>query len=237
MNNHCIWITGASRGIGAAIAGKMAATGSTLILSARNNDELVKTGSSLIPQGKILTLQCDITSAEQVNRTYRKIEELHGIVDILINNAGVAAFKPFSEYTENDLDLMLNTNFKGTFLCTKAVLPAMLNKKKGMIININSVAAFTVYKGSSLYSASKAAALMLSRTLREEVRGLGIKVIDILPGATLTDIWDDEDKKTFGSDMMLPEDIATTVSHLVQNFDNDRMLVEEVIIRPQKGDI
>ena len=129
----------------------------------------------------------------------------------------------------------MNTNVRGTFLCTKAVLPTMIKNRSGHIINISSVAATTIYENSSIYSASKAALLALTNCLRSEIRKYNIKVTNILPGATETPIWDSKTRQRYKNKMMSPQDIANVVFQAYNT--NKKVMIEDIVIRPIKGDL
>ncbi|MBM2815502.1 MAG: Dehydrogenase [Ignavibacteria bacterium] len=232
-----IWITGASRGIGAAIAKKLFLPDNKIILSASNEDSFKDIRKTITDDYNIIFKKCDITKPDDITTSYSEIIKQVGNIDVLINNAGVANFKLVNDLSETEFDYMFNVNTKGIFLTIKAVLPEMLRAEKGIIININSVASLKTYTGSSVYSASKAAALAISRTLREEVRQSGIKVIDIFPGAVNTDIWSDNARKKHGDVMLIPEDVAEVVREAIELSKNGRLMLEEIVLRPQNGDL
>lgn len=237
FDDTVVWITGASRGIGAAIAKKLAGQNATLILSARE----MKSFRAIQPHFRdipnVFYLPGDVSNEDDINRIYDKIYQTIGKVDVLINNAGIGVFKNFTDISLDEFESTMAVNVRGTFLCTKAVLPAMLERKSGTIINILSGAAVKAYPYSSIYAASKAAVLAMGNTLREEVRKDGIKVVNILPGATVTDIWDSASLEKFSDVMMKPEDIADAVSAVVELSANERMMFENMVIKPQNGDI
>jgi short-subunit dehydrogenase len=158
-----------------------------------------------------------------------------GSIDVLVNNAAVTYFKPFAQTTTREFDLLMATNLRGVFLCVKSVLPGMVKRKKGTIVNIVSVSATTTFLNSSAYSASKAGVLALSRCLRAEVRKKGIRVIDVLPGAVETEMWDRKARKKYGRRMMQPADVAGVVVSLFRQ--PGRVLTEEIVIRPLEGDL
>jgi short-subunit dehydrogenase len=158
-----------------------------------------------------------------------------GAVDILVNNAGLGIFAPFNELSIDDVDAMLNVNLRGAFLCTQAVLSSMIERSEGVIVNINSVSALKTFKNCSMYAASKAGLLAMSRSLREEVREHGIKVIDLMIGATETDIWSVEARNEFSPRMMQPDDIAESLLATLRL--SPRMMPEELVLRPQQGDL
>ncbi|OGU13851.1 MAG: hypothetical protein A2X61_07385 [Ignavibacteria bacterium GWB2_35_12] len=237
FNKKVIWITGASRGIGAEIARKLAKTEAILALSARTAQSFKSTKKELAQFKNVFIFPCDVSIHEEVYEVYNKISDNLGNVDILLNNAGVAAFKPFDELTVDDYNSMINTNLFGTFLATKTVLPSMIKRKKGIILNIISVAAKKTFKGSALYSASKAGVLAMSRSMREDLREKGIKVIDIFPGATETELWSEKSRSKYDWRMMKPDNLADIVVDVLQKSMNDNFMIEEVIVRPQLGDL
>jgi len=231
-----IWVTGASRGIGAAIARAFAATGAHVVLSGRNVQELDRNTRKirLLDQNASF-LKCDVTSEASVTRAYTSIVKRYHVVDVLVNNAGVTCFKSFGKTAVRDFDTILATNLRGTFLCTKSVLPAMVKRRAGVIINIVSVAALTTFENSSAYAAAKAGILAMSRGLRSEVRKKGVRVIDILPGAVETEMWHYAARKKYHEKMMQPEDVAEVVVSAFRQ--SQRVLTEEIVIRPIEGDL
>jgi 3-oxoacyl-[acyl-carrier protein] reductase len=160
-----------------------------------------------------------------------------GDIDILINNAGISSFKKFIDTKPEVFENIININLRGPFLCIQSVLPGMLKKNSGIIINIISVSAIKTFTKSSAYAASKAGLLAMSRSLREEVRKYGIKIIDIFPGATETEIWSKDSRDKFRDKMMKTEDVAEAVFEVIKLSMNNRMHVEEIVFRPQEGDL
>lgn len=237
LENLNIWVTGASRGIGAAIARSLSKTGATLFLSASKKESFNDLLIEFKDKDNVYFFPFDVSSRVQAQNVYAKIEMISGGVDILINNAGIGIFKPMTDMKEKDFDDMIGINLKGPFLCMKAVLPKMIEKKFGAIINVQSISAYTDYVNSSIYGAAKAGAIAMDRSLRNEVRDKGIKVVDISPGATETGIWAPKLREKYGPSMMQPEDVADAVNKAVELCLNDRMMVEEMIVRPQGGDL
>jgi 3-oxoacyl-[acyl-carrier protein] reductase len=234
--NKVVWITGASRGIGAAIAVKCNQAGATLALSSRNVSALERFHrENFDAHHRVLTLSCDVRNEVSVDAAYMGIIEEFGRVDVLINNAGTGTWKNSWEMSSLEFDETIETNLRGNFLLMKAVIPRMIERGEGRIVNILSVASVKPFTQGAAYGSSKAGAYMLSRIVREEVREFGIKVIDVLPGATETEIWDDESRRLHSGRMMQPEDIASAVCSVLQF--SDRVMPEEIVLRPQLGDL
>ncbi len=231
-----VWVTGASRGIGAAIARAFAASGAHVVLTGRDLQTLRQNARQISTLGgKALALRCDVERESSVTLAYEAIFKKFGKVDVLVNNAGVTYFKPFEKTTVKDFDHVMATNLRGVFLCTKSVLPGMVMRKNGFIINIVSVSATTTFKNSSAYAATKAGVLALSRSLRAEVRKNGVRVIDILPGAVETEMWNRDERRKYHDKMMQPEDVAEVVVSVIRQ--PKRVLTEEIVIRPIEGDL
>ncbi|MBK7446914.1 MAG: SDR family oxidoreductase [Ignavibacteria bacterium] len=236
MIQKVIWITGASTGIGKEIAMEFSRAGHIVVVTARRKSRLVKIVSEIkFADREASAFVCNVMSERSVQITAKRIREKYGSIDVLVNNAGVTVFKSFLETKTFDYDNVIDTNLRGSFLCMKNVIPQMIKNKKGHIINILSVAANTAFENSSVYSASKAGLLAMSNGLREEVRRYNIKVTNILPGATETPMWDSKSRQRYKNRMMSPSDIARITLEVFQQ--PRKVLIEEVIIRPVKGDI
>jgi len=236
MKKKIIWITGASTGIGRETAKILAKNDFIVVVTARRKSRLVSLVQEIKFSGKEASaFVCDVSSERSVFNTYKRIKELYGKVDILINNAGVTYFKSFLESKIYDYDYLMNINLRGSFLSIKSVLPQMIKNKNGLIINILSVAAVNTFENSALYSASKSGLLAMTDVLRKEVRGFNVKVTNILPGAVDTPIWDSKTRQKKRTRMMLPENIASIILDVINK--PTKMLIEEITVRPQKGDI
>jgi NAD(P)-dependent dehydrogenase (short-subunit alcohol dehydrogenase family) len=208
-------ITGATRGIGLAIARVLAAEGCSLILAGRDPAALKRASRELASAKiRILAQPCDVRDPHSVDDLFRSSRRDFRRLDVLINNAGIAHANltvdklPFPVWKD-----VLATNLDGTFLVTQAALAIM--KRGGTIVNNLSIAATRVFAGSAAYNASKHAALGFTNTLREELRPRGIRVIGLLPGATDTDIWKTLWPKAPRRKMISPETVAQAVVHAI----------------------
>jgi len=229
-----IWITGGGRGIGRAIAELLADRGARVVISSRTQSELDETAETIREnQGQVLAIRCDSTNNRHIDALIKKVQKKWGEIDILINNAGVGIFKKIIELSEDDWDTVMNSNMKSAFLCTQAVLPQMQKRKNGKIINILSVASKKSFYNCAAYCASKQAMLGFTNVLRMEMREHGIQVTGVFPGATATSIWGNADVDY--SKMIKPKEVA----QIVKGICNDQIdsMIEEIVIRPQQGDL
>jgi NAD(P)-dependent dehydrogenase (short-subunit alcohol dehydrogenase family) len=204
-------VTGATRGIGLAIARALATEGCDLVLAARDEPALRRASRELASAKiQVLAHSCDVRDPRSVDALFRSARRHFKRLDILINNAGIAHPNlpveklPFPLWKQ-----VLETNLDGMFLVTQAALAIM--KRGGTVVNNLSIAANRVFAGSAAYNASKHGALGLTGTLREELRPRGIRVIGLLPGATDTDIWKTLWPQAPRRKMMSPATVAETV--------------------------
>jgi short-subunit dehydrogenase len=230
-----IIITGATKGIGRAIAEKFAAEGFDLAVCARSEADLASFKKDF--EGKygieVLTKATDMSKKADVLAFADFVKEQWGEVDCLVNNAGV--FLPGSVQDEPDgaLEKMIETNLYSAYHLTRALLPTMLAKGSGHIFNMCSIASQIAYPNGGSYSISKFALLGFSKVLREELKTKGIKVTAILPGATWSDSWAGVTLPE--SRLMQANDIAIAVWaawHM-----SAAAVVEDIVIRPQVGDL
>ncbi len=226
-------ITGATGGIGQALAQALAAEGCNLILTGRNESALKKISRELArTKIHILAHPCDVRDPHSVDHLFRATRRQFRRLDILINNAGIAHANrtidklPFPVWKD-----VLATNLDGTFLVTQAALAVM--KRDGTIVNNLSIAANRVFAGSAAYNASKHGALGLTNTLREELRPRGIRVIGLLPGATDTEIWNTLWPQAPRRKMMSPHAVAKAVVEAILLPPN--ATVETLEILPTAG--
>jgi len=203
-------ITGASRGIGRAIAERLAAPGRELLLHGRDQEALVEVFTEVEQRGaKGEILVCDLADTEAIERMLQKIGDLP--LDILINNAGISIVKPFQELSLEEWRLSLAVNVTAPFLLTSRLAPRI--PTGGAIVNIMSIAARTGFPGWSSYSMSKFAIEGFSQSVREELRSRKVRVINVYPSATDTEIWDDVDGDWPREKMLGPGEVAEAVAY------------------------
>lgn len=229
-------ITGASRGIGKAIAELFAANGNSLLLISRGEVQLYKAMEELqtrFPSIQIKAKAFDLSISQQAKNAGHWILDSGMAPDILINNAG--AFEPGSIYNERDglLEEQLAINLLGSYHLTRTLLPDMMKRKSGHIFNICSIAALKAYANGGAYSISKYAMHGFTKNLREEMKSFNIKVTAVFPGAVLTDSWGDYDNSSHR--IMEASDIAKMIFASSQL--SPGACVEDIVIRPQLGDL
>lgn len=233
-----IVVTGASRGLGLAIADKFAddRQGHTLLLCARNEQNLQHVATYMqvrYPRTRILARACDVSKKEAVLLFADWVLQMVNKADIIINNAG--QFVPGSVHNEPDgaLEQMINTNLYSAYHLTRALLPGMMAAKEGHIFNMCSIASLKAYANGGAYSISKFALMGFNKNLREELKQYNIKVTAVYPGATMTDSWSGS-----GIDpqrIMEVNDVANLI--YASAFLSPQACVEEIILRPQLGDL
>lgn len=231
------WVTGASSGIGLAIAKQLAHKGSIVILSSRSKDKLLTASKTIGDNYRTFLMPCDVTNPEQVLSTYEKLRTTNLRVNLLVNNAGIYIPKSFISTTLEDFDNTYNTLVRGTFLCTQAVLPSMVQSNFGIIINIVSVVVNKIFTNSSIYTSAKSAVMMMGKVLREEVRSNNIKIMNVYPGATVSNIWNPKILDKYGERMMTPDQVASAIICNVESSLENGVMVEELVLRPQLGDL
>jgi len=233
LRGKAVLITGASRGIGLALAHALAAEGCSLVVTGRNRSALIRAGRELEKHRvTVLIVACDIRDPAAVDSLQQQIRGCFRQLDILINNAGVG----HSNQNVDQLNFriwreVMATNLDGLFLVTHAVLPLM--KRGGTIVNNLSIAAKRVFPGSSAYNASKHGALGLTNTLREELRPRGIRVIALMPGATDTAIWKTLWPEAPRRKMMSAETVAMAVVNALKL--PPESVAEELLLLPAAG--
>ena len=218
-------VTGAVRGIGKAIALKLAQDGFTVVVNYRGDEaEAQEVCTEIAALGaEALAVRADITAAEDVAALVETVMNAYGRVDALINNAGITRDTLLLRMKEEDWDAVLTTNLKGAFLCSKAVLRPMMRQRSGAIVNLTSVVGLVGNVGQANYAAAKAGLVGLTKSLAKEVGARNIRVNAVAPGfinTRLTDVLSD-DVRTWAMNIIPldrfgePEDVADAVSFLV----------------------
>jgi 3-oxoacyl-[acyl-carrier protein] reductase len=223
-------ITGAGRGIGAAIAKQLAGMGASVVLCGRGRKALESTATGINSSGGKATVQeCDVTDISSVERAASEVEKSFGRLDILINNAGVGSFSgPLHELPPDAWDSVLNTNLRGVYYCIRSYAPMMLRAKNGHIVNISSLAGKNALPNAAAYAASKWGLNGLSYSVAEELRAHNIRVSVICPGSVDTDLSPHEGKSA--EKMLKPADVAHIVAMLVTQ--SPQSFASEVLLRP-----
>ncbi|WP_018616042.1 SDR family NAD(P)-dependent oxidoreductase [Segetibacter koreensis] len=229
-------ITGATKGMGRAIAERFAEAGFNLVVCARSENDLEKLKKSFserFPSISVETKGADIGNVNQVKNFAKWILDCGFSPDVLVNNAGY--FIPGKIYNEEEgtLQKMLDVNLNCAYHLTRSLLPLMIERKRGHIFNICSIASFKPMADVGSYGISKFALYGFTKHLREEMKPFGIKVTAVLPGATYTSSWEESDIDP--SRIIEANDIAKMIFACIQL--SDGAVVEDIIIRPQLGDL
>jgi len=184
-------VTGAAQGMGRAIAGAFLAEGARVVLSDINAQGVEETAGQLDPGGRAFAVRCDVTKTDEVNDLVEAALGQLGAVDVFVNNAGTITMRRVVELSEDEWDTVMDVNAKGVFLCTRAILPHMLERKSGSIVNIASQAGKRGYKLFAHYCASKAAVIVFSKGVALEVAP-DVRVNCVCPGIVNTDMMERE---------------------------------------------
>ena len=222
-------VTGGSRGIGRAIAIKLAELGASVAICGRDLERLRATAEELRTSAQQTFWQvADVTRAEEVERIVFEAEARLGSIGILVNNAGIGLFGPAHEKNEQQWDRVLNTNLKSVFLVSRAVVPSMIRQGRGDIINISSLAGHNTFAGGGLYCASKWGVQGLSGSMAADLRDYGIRVSVICPGSVATE-FSGRGAKQPGKTLQ-PADVAHAVAALVTQ--GPESFMSEIQVRP-----
>jgi len=217
-------ITGSSRGIGKETAIILAKKSVNVVICSRTQSEInstVEEINKLTGDSSALGIKCDVSVPSQVNSLVNSTIEMFGsnTIDILVNNAGVAFNKKSIDTTEEEWDQTINSNLKGAFLFTKAVLPSMISKGSGVILNVNSGAGRVGFSNLSAYCASKFGLVGLAESLALEVsEHQNIRVLTIFLGVVETKMWQEYDFRYYQknkSKMLQPKDVAEKIAEMI----------------------
>lgn len=229
LNGAVALVTGGSRGIGRAIALRLAAMGAAVAICGRDAKALEATLTELEKLTSAAFAQvADVTRAADVQKLAQKTETTLGGVSILVNNAGIGLFGPAQEKSEEDWDRVMDTNLKSVFLVSRAVIPSMIRRGGGDIINISSLAGKNTFAGGGIYCASKWGVQGLTGCMAEDLRNYGIRVSAVCPGSVATEFSGSGKKDP--TKALTAEDVAHAVAMLATQRDGS--FISEVQMRP-----
>lgn len=225
-------VTGGSTGIGRALAHALGASGCRVAICARTRPDLEEAARELGRAGvEALAVQADVSREAAVQELAERVEAEMGGPDLLVNNAGVARFGRVDELDPEDYDAVFGANVRGTFLCTRAFVPGMIERGDGVVVNVASLAGKNPFAGGSLYSGAKHAVRGMSKSMMLDLREHGIRVLTVFPGSVDTPFFDKQDHFEPDRDRIVaPETVAELVVEAVRL--SDRGTVSEVEIRP-----
>lgn len=229
LSSSVALVTGASRGIGRAIALRLAELGAAVAVCGRDKTALAAVASELKNlHARVHSLIADVTDTNEIASLVSSTEAALGPISILVNNAGVGLFGPAHEKSEADWDRVLNTNLKSVFLVSKAVAPSMIRRGSGDIVNISSLAGRNAFAGGGIYCASKWGLQGLTACMAEDLREHGIRVSIICPGSVATEFSGRGPKDP--SKALAPADVAHAVAMIVTQ--GPQSFLSEVQLRP-----
>lgn len=232
FKNKVVLVTGASSGIGKACAEAFAREGARVAIAARRIERLKKLEQNLSSEGSnVKAFKCDIRDEKQIIKLESAVHKHFGPVDILVNNAGVSVWGPYQKTTTQQLDFTFETNVRGLMILSRTVLPSMIKRKTGAIVNISSIAGKIGLENGAIYCASKFAVNGFSNALLEEVRKYNIKVAHICPGMVDTEIHQGRFKNAL-KDMIQAQDVAQAV--LLAASPSETFTISEMLIRPRR---
>jgi NAD(P)-dependent dehydrogenase (short-subunit alcohol dehydrogenase family) len=223
-------VTCAGRGIGAAIAARLATLGAVVILCGRNRTRLQSTADTISKaSGKSDIVECDVTDLRSVEAVASQVEKRFGRLDILVNNAGIGGFGgPLHQLPPDAWDQILNTNLRGVYYAIRAFSPLMIRARSGHIVNISSLAGKNALPNGAAYAASKWGLNGLTYSVAEELRAHNIRASVVCPGSVDTELSPHEGKDP--GKMLRPEDVAHVVAMLVTQ--SPQSFASEVLLRP-----
>ncbi|MER3445757.1 MAG: short-chain dehydrogenase [Candidatus Dadabacteria bacterium] len=232
MNREIVVVTGAGKGIGKEIAFEFAKEGAAVVICARTLSSIKAVEREIKERGgEALAVVCDVGVEEEVKSFINRISRISGNINALVNNAGVAFVESVSRLDLSKWEQTIRVNLTGAFLMTKYALGFM--GEGGHIFNIASVASKTGFPNWSAYCASKSGLIGFTNSIREELRGIGIKVTAIIPGPTDTPLWNEIPGNWDRTRMMKPEDVARAVVNIYKQPGGT--LTEEIVIMPVGG--
>ncbi len=230
IRNQVAVVTGAGRGIGRAIAIEFGHLGAQVVLAARSRPELEATARLIGSSTSVIPT--DVRKKQELERLFEQVTAAVGPVDILVNAAGLGIFGPVVDFKDEDFETLIETNLRSIFFACRFVLPSMIERKTGLIVNIASIAGKVGSATRAVYCASKFGVVGFTESLAEEVREHGIRVSLICPGSTDTRFSPTETAGKARDRMLRPEDIAHAVRAIVTQEPNS--FISEIIVRPTR---
>ena len=184
LNGRAALVTGGSKGLGRSMALALAEAGANVAVCSRNGDEAIAAAQEIAEAtGRtVIGITCDVIDRDSVRNMVTECNAVLGKVDILVNNAGINVRKPTAELTEADWDSVVDISVKGSFFCSQALMPAMIDRKWGRIVMLGSILSFVAIAGRSPYAAAKSGVLGLTRALSLEGAPHGVTVNCLCPG-------------------------------------------------------
>jgi NAD(P)-dependent dehydrogenase (short-subunit alcohol dehydrogenase family) len=222
-------VTGASKGIGLAIARALLEGGGQVAISGRSDGDLKKAAQSLGGGDRVLAVRADVREPADAERLVGDAVKRFGGLDVLVNNAGVGKFANVADMSVADWRQILDTNLSGVFYCTRAALPELRRRGGGYIVNISSLAGKNAFTGGAAYCASKAGLNQFSEALMQEVRHDNIRVSYVMPGSVATGFAGHDGGESW---KLAPEDVAKVVVDLISH--EARSLASRVELRPSR---
>lgn len=237
FKNKIAVVTGAGSGIGRGVSLMLAEEGATVIVTDLNEENAKKVSDEILDNGeKSAYFKLDVTKSNEITKMSEYVRENFGLIDILVNNAGLSIITPFFKHTEEIWDKTMEINLKGQFLCCKAIIPQMLEKGAGSIINMSSQSGKVGTNDYQAYCASKFGVIGLTQALSKEFAGKGVRVNSVCPGVVYTSMWEKQKadyaaKKNIGAEEVMDyfaekipkgrvgkiEDITSTISFLLSD--------------------
>jgi 3-oxoacyl-[acyl-carrier protein] reductase len=230
IENQVAVVTGAGRGIGRAIAIELGRLGAKVVLVSRNAGELEEAGRAIGLNASVFPT--DVRKKDALQRLFEQVAAAVGPVDILVNAAGLGIFGSVADFKDEDFETLIETNLRGIFFTCRYVLPTMIERKRGHIINIASIAGKVGSANRAVYCASKFGVVGFTESLAEEVRQYGIRASIICPGSTDTRFSPSETAGKVRERMLQPADVAHAVRMIVTQEPNS--FISEIIMRPTK---
>jgi len=223
-------VTGGGRGIGAAVARKLASLGASTVICGRTLAPLRETAAEIAASGgQCEAVECDVCEMPAVQALAGRVHQAFGRIDILVNNAGIGSFAgPLHDLPPEQWEAVLNTNLRGVYYCIRAFAPKMIQARDGHIVNISSLAGKNALPGGAAYAASKWGLNGLTYSVAEELRGHNIRVAVVCPGSVDTELSPHTGKDS--GKMLQPDDVAHVVAMLVTQA--PRSFASEVLLRP-----